>query len=72
MKSLTFSHWFSMCLLAFISFMLWFSVHGSAKRERELREEVYPAWVAYNPNADITYEQWRILYERNLLNPHRK
>ena len=33
----------------------------------EYREELYSAWCAVNPDLDVSYEQWCILEENDML-----
>lgn len=38
-----------------------------ASEERRMLNQVYPAWTKLHPDKQLTYEEWRVLYRKNLL-----
>ena len=38
-----------------------------ASEESRLMNQVYPAWTKLHPDKQLTYEEWHVLYQKNLL-----
>jgi predicted negative regulator of RcsB-dependent stress response len=40
---------------------------SEARREAMTRSQLYPAWSKVHPQVELTYDEWHVLYRKNLL-----
>jgi hypothetical protein len=59
--------YFTALMAVCIFFMAVCLVHSQKAREAEKRDQIYPAWVKVHPSTNLTYDEWNVLYRKNLL-----